>query len=63
VIEDDVWDVLGSNPVSEAPHLFDDDYEDLNLEVESVCLFSEVQISIATIRSTWNNVHLMLESL
>jgi hypothetical protein len=45
-----VWDVLGSDPVNEAPHLFDDDYENQNLEVESVCLFSKVQTFIATIQ-------------
>jgi hypothetical protein len=50
VIEDDVWDVLESNPISEAPHLSDDDYEDQNLEVESICLFSEVQTSFASIQ-------------
>ena len=45
-----MWDVLGSDPVNVAPHLFDDEYENQNLEVESVCLFNKVRTSIATIQ-------------
>ena len=50
VAEDDIWDVLGFDPIGGASDLSNDDYEDENLADESVCLFCKVQTTIATIQ-------------